>query len=93
MEKCFLGVSYSDQAGLNAPKSCTWEKLAPQHSILVRIFFTFVNFLCFLGDLVIKQQTNTNVKNIYNSHYKWLEITINAKITENKVKSMSNTRT
>ena len=158
MKKCFLVVSYSDQAGLNAPKSCSWEKLAPQHSILVRIFFSFVIFFVFLGgppcgssqlnclqlqnigcqayltfdllqceldqageenwnqmdlrdgtktrfmwyqfilpmdlcNLVVIQQTNTNVKNTNNSHYKWLEMTINANITENKVKSMSDTRT
>ena len=46
-----------------------------------------------LCDLVIIKQTHTNVKNTNNSHYKWLEMTINANITENKVKSMFDTRT
>ena len=46
-----------------------------------------------LSDLVIIQQTNRDVKNTNNSHYKWLEMSINANITENKVKSMYNTRT
>ena len=34
----FLVVSYLDYAGSSDPKSCSWENLAPHHSILIRNF-------------------------------------------------------